>query len=318
MVRGYVPLLAIVAAIWGASYLFIKVAVDEVEPAAMMFFRLVLAVAVLVPVLMWRAGARQAVSEMRATGGRAFGVGLLNAALPFTLIAWGEQYIDSGIAAIANATVPIFVVLLALRFNPSERVRGVRLAGILVGLLGVGVLTGLHPEGGWLAVAGTLAVVLASLCYAGANHFVQYNYSRTSPLVIATASSATGAIILLPFALFQLPTETPSWQAVASIVALGVLGTAVALLFFYRLLNRYGAARASLVTYLLPPTALVYGAVILDESVTLNAVLGLVLILAGVALGSGAGLRLRRRSREPERELEPEREPEPEPACPPA
>ncbi len=295
VVRGYVPLLAIVAAIWGASYLFIKVAVDEVEPAAMMFFRLVLAVAVLVPVLMWRAGARQAVSEMRATGGRVFGVGFLNAALPFTLIAWGEQYIDSGIAAIANATVPIFVILLALRFNPSERVRGVRLVGILVGLLGVGVLTGLHPEGGWLAVAGTLAVVLASLCYAGANHFVQYNYSRTSPLVIATASAATGAIILLPFALFQLPTEMPSWEAVASIAALGVLGTAVALLFFYRLLNRYGAARASLVTYLLPPTALVYGAVILDESVTLNAVLGLVLILAGVALGSGAGLRLRRR-----------------------
>ena len=223
VVRGYVPLLAIVAAIWGASYLFIKVAVDEVEPAAMMFFRLVLAVAVLVPVLMWRAGARQAVSDVRATGGRVFAVGFLNAAIPFTLIAWGEQHIDSGIAAIANATVPIFVILLALRFNPSERVRGVRLAGILVGFLGVGVLVGLHPEGGWLAVAGTLAVVLASLCYAGANHFVQYNYSRTSPLVIATASAATGAIILLPFALFQLPAEMPSWEAVASIVALGVL-----------------------------------------------------------------------------------------------
>jgi drug/metabolite transporter (DMT)-like permease len=296
VVRGYVPLLAIVAAIWGASYLFIKVAVDEVEPTAMMFFRLVLAVAVLVPVLIWRTGgARRAASEMRATGARAFGVGFLNAALPFTLIAWGEKYIDSGIAAIANATVPIFVVLLALRFNPSERVRGVRLVGILVGFLGVGVLAGLHPEGGWLAVAGTLAVVLASLSYASANHFVQYNYSRTSPLVIATASATTGAIILLPFALFQLPAEMPSWEAIASIVALGVFGTAVALLFFYRLLNRYGAARASLVTYLLPPTALVYGTVILGESVTLNAVLGLVLILAGVALGSGGELRLRRR-----------------------
>jgi drug/metabolite transporter (DMT)-like permease len=295
VVRGYVPLLAIVAAIWGSSYLFIKVAVDEVEPTAMMFFRLVLAAAVLVPVLMWRVGARQAVSDVRATGGRVFGVGLLNAAIPFTLIAWGEKYIDSGIAAIANATVPIFVILLALRFNPSERVRGVRLAGILVGFLGVGVLAGLDPEGGWLAVAGTLAVVVASLSYAGANHFVQYNYSRTSPVVIATASATTGAIILLPFALFQLPSERPSWEALGSIVALGVFGTAIALLFFYRLLNHYGAARASLVTYLLPPTALLYGAVILDESVTLNAVLGLVLILAGVALGSGAGLRLRRR-----------------------
>jgi drug/metabolite transporter (DMT)-like permease len=310
VIRGYVPLLAIVAAIWGASYLFIKVAVDEVEPTAMMFFRLVLASAVLIPALAWRMGTSGAVAEVRATGWRAFAVGFLNAALPFVLIAWGEKYVDSGVAAIANATVPIFVVLLALRFNPSERVRGVRLAGILVGLVGVGVLAGLHPEGGWWAVAGTLAIVVASLSYASANHFVQHNYGDTAPLVIATVSSATAAVILLPFALVQWPSQMPSWEAIGSIVALGVLGTAVALFFFYRLLNRYGAARASLVTYLLPPVALVYGTLILDEQVTLNAALGLVLILAGVALGSGADGLLRRRRREAE--------PEVEPACPPA
>jgi drug/metabolite transporter (DMT)-like permease len=294
VLRGYVPLLAIVAAIWGASYLFIKVAVDEVEPTAMMFFRLVLSSIVLLPLILWRFGRREAVAEMRETGWGAFAVGLLNAALPFTLIAWGEKHIDSGIAAIANASVPIFVVLLALRFNPSERVRGVRLAGILVGLVGVGVLTGLHPEGGWLVIAGTLAVVAASFSYAGANHFVQHHYSRTAPLVTATISSLTGALILLPFAMLQLPDELPSWEALGSIAALGVLATAVALLFFYRMLSLYGAARASLVTYLLPPTALVYGVLILDETVTLNAALGLVLILAGVALGSGAGSGVRR------------------------
>jgi drug/metabolite transporter (DMT)-like permease len=310
VIRGYVPLLAIVAAIWGASYLFIKVAVDEVEPTAMMFIRLVLATAVLVPVLIWRLGASEAAVAVRQTGWRSFGVGLLNAALPFVLIAWGEKYVDSGVAAIANATVPIFVVLLAFRFNPSERVYGLRLAGILVGLVGVGVLAGLHPEGGWWAVAGTLAIVIASLSYAAANHFVQHNYSETAPLVIATVSCATAALILAPFALVQWPEEMPSWEATGSIVALGVLGTAVALLFFYRLLNRYGAARASLVTYLLPPVALVYGVLILDEEVTLNAALGLVLILAGVALGSGVGSRLRRRRRAVE--------PEVEPACPPA
>jgi drug/metabolite transporter (DMT)-like permease len=310
VIRGYVPLLAIIAAIWGASYLFIKVAVDEVEPTAMMFFRLVLASAVLVPVLVWHVGAREAVADVRSTGWRAFAVGFLNAAFPFVLIAWGEKYVDSGVAAIANATVPIFVVLLALRFNPSERVGGIRLAGILVGLAGVGVLAGLHPEGGWWAVAGTLAIVVASFSYACANHFVQHNYSRTAPLVIATVSCATGALILLPFAVVQWPAEVPSLEAIGSIVALGIFGTAVALLFFYRLLKRYGAARASLVTYLLPPVALVYGVLILDEQVTLNAALGLVLILAGVALGSGARF-LRRGHR-------PEPEPEPEPAAPPA
>jgi drug/metabolite transporter (DMT)-like permease len=115
---------------------------------------------------------------------------------------------------------------------------------------------------------------------------------------VATASSVTGAVILLPFALFQLPDEMPSWKAWASIVVLGVAGTAIALLFFYRLLNRYGASRASLVTYLLPPVALVYGVTFLDEEITLNAALGLVLILAGVALGSGVARGLRRSGEE--------------------
>jgi drug/metabolite transporter (DMT)-like permease len=291
-------LLAIVAAIWGSSYMFIKVAVEEIEPTAMMCLRLVLAAAVLVPVLLAVVGARAAVGEIRAAGWDAWAVGILNMALPFTLIAWGEKYIDSGIAAIANASVPIFVVLLALRFNPAERVRGARLLGILVGFAGVGVLTGLNPEGGWWAVAGTLAIVAASLSYASANHYVQHRFAGTTPLVITVASSITGALVLLPFALVQLPDEVPSWKALGSIAALGILGTALALLFFYRMLASYGASRASLVTYLLPPTALVYGALILDERITLNAILGLLLILAGVALGSGF-VRLTRREAAP-------------------
>ena len=305
MARGYVSLLAIVAAVWGSSYLFIKVAVDEVEPTAMMFFRLVLASAVLVPVLAWRVGGRAAVSDLRGLGWKAWAIGFLNAAFPFTLIAWGEKYVDSGVAAIANASVPIFVVILAFWFNPSERVRGIRLAGILVGLGGVAVLTGLHPEGGWWAIAGTLAIVLASLSYAGANHFVQHNFSQTMPILVTTASSVMGAVILLPFAAFQMPGEMPSWKAIGSIVVLGVMGTAFALLLFYRLLTSYGAARASLVTYLLPPVALFYGVVFLNEEIALNAALGLVLILAGVALGSGAARGLLRRGRKPEAETAP-------------
>jgi drug/metabolite transporter (DMT)-like permease len=232
-------------------------------------------------------GARRALADIRSMGRGAFVVGLLNMSLPFVLIAWGEKHIDSGIAAIANASVPIFVALLALRFNPGERVRGLRLAGILVGFAGVGVLTGLNPEGGWWAVAGTLAVVVASLSYAASNHYVQHRFALTAPLVITTASCLAGALILLPFAAAQVPNEAPSWEALASVAVLGILGTAIALLFFYRMLSSYGATRASLVTYLLPPTALLYGALILDEPITLNAILGLALILAGVALGSG-------------------------------
>lgn len=299
MIRGYVPLLLVVAGIWGASYLFIKVAVEEIEPTAMMELRLLLAAAVLVPFVVIRLGRARALAELRATGSGAFVLGVANMAIPFTLIAWGEKHIDSGIAAIANASVPIFVAILALRFRPSERVTGLRLGGVLLGLAGVGVLTGLHPEGGWWAIAGTLAVVVASLSYASSNLYTQHRFPRTSPLVITAASSVAAALVLLPLALLQLPDEVPSWKALGSVAALGVAGTAIALIFFYRMLVAYGASRAALVTYLLPPFALVYGVVFLDERITLNAALGLALILAGIALGSGVLRAARRREAVP-------------------
>jgi drug/metabolite transporter (DMT)-like permease len=299
VVRGYVPLLLIVAAIWGASYLFIKVAVDEIEPTAMMELRLLLAAAVLVPFLLYRLGRRRAVERVRETGAGAFILGVSNMAVPFVLIAWGEKHIDSGVAAIANATVPIFVALLAIRFNPGERVRGLRLLGVALGLAGVGVLAGVDPQGGWWGVAGTLAVVVASLSYASANLYTQHRFPTTPPLVITTASVLAASLVLLPFALAQLPDAVPSWQALASIAALGIGGTAFALIFFYAMLTRYGASRASLVTYLLPPFALFYGVVFLDERLTLNAVLGLLLILAGVAVGSGLFRLARRRAPAP-------------------
>ena len=287
MVRGYVPLLLLVAAIWAASFMFIKVAVEEIAPATTMAVRLLLAGLLLVPFLLAQEGVGRTVEELRATGRGAFILGFGNAALPFTLIGWGEQHIDSSIAAIANAPVPIFVALLALRLRPSERVRGVRLVGIVLGFAGVGVLAGFNPEGGGWAVAGTLAVTGAAMCYAASNLYAQSRFERTAPLVIVTASCLAGALLLLPLAVLQLPEEIPTWRALASVAALGVVGTAIALLFYYRMLARYGASRASLVTYLIPPGALVYGVLLLDEPVTANAVLGLVLVLAGVAFGSG-------------------------------
>jgi drug/metabolite transporter (DMT)-like permease len=212
----------------------------------------------------------------------------------FTLVAWGEKHIDSGVAAIANATVPLFVVLLAIRFRPSERARGSRLAGVLLGLAGVAVLAGAQPEGGWWAVAGTLAVVVASLAYAIGGLYGQGASGVVSAPVLATVSMIGGALVLLPFALLQLPDELPGWKASASVVALAVAGTALAQLVVFRMLRTHGAARLSLVTYLLPVTAVAYGVLLLDERLTVGVLAGLALILPGVALGSGA-VRLPRR-----------------------
>src|SRR5204862_1546675 len=130
------------------------------EPWTMMFFRLFLAAAIMWGVLIAQRGARGAVADVRGLGVEGLLLGVVNGALPFTLIAWGEKHVDSGVAAIANASMPIFVVLLAIRFKPSERVHGLRLVGFLVGLIGVGVLAGVHPQGGWWGVAGTMAVVV--------------------------------------------------------------------------------------------------------------------------------------------------------------
>jgi drug/metabolite transporter (DMT)-like permease len=295
MTRSYPALIGFLAAVWGASYLFIKVAVDEIEPAPMMWFRVVLASALLVPFLLVREGARPAAAQLRGAWKAGLVLGLVNVAVPFTLIAWGEKHIDSGVAAIANATVPIFVVLLAIRFRPSERATGARLVGFVAGFVGVAVLAGGAPEGGWWGVAGTMAVVLASLSYAVGALYGGARTGDTAGPVLATASVLGGCLWLLPLAVVQMPTEMPGWKALASVAALGVAGTALAQLVLFRAFRLHGSARTTLVTYLMPPTALLYGAVLLDEPVTAAAIAGLALILGGVALGSGA-LRIARRT----------------------
>lgn len=287
MTRAYVPVVVLLALIWGASFMFIKVAGREIEPTTMMTARILIAAVLLLTVLVARMGVQRATKELRASWRAAVALGPINAAIPFTLIAWGEKHVDSGVAAIANASMPIFVALLALRYRRSEAVGGTRLAGIVIGLLGVAVVVGVHPGGGWWAVAGALAVVAASVSYAIGTLYSQQLVSETAALVLATGSMLVAGALLLPFGLLQLPGSVPGWKPLASVAALGVLGTALGQLLYYRLLEHHGSSRASLVTYLLPATALAYGVAILDESLTLVKIVGLVLILGGVALGSG-------------------------------
>jgi drug/metabolite transporter (DMT)-like permease len=295
MSRAYVPYIAALAALWGASYMFIKVADRAFEPATMILFRLLISSTLLLVVLASQRGFAAAIASMRGLGWQGFGLGVVNGAIPFTLIAWGEKHIDSGVAAIANATVPIFVLLLALGFQPSERVSGLRLGGFLLGPIGVGVLAGIHPRGGWWGAAGTLAVVVASLAYAIGSLWAQRLVTRTDALPLATASMIGGAIVLLPLGLAQLPSQVPGWKETGSVLALAVLGTAIAQIILYRVLRSDGAARVSLVTYLLPVTAVFYGVALLGEPFTVEELVGMVLILGGVAFGTGA-VRLPRRA----------------------
>jgi drug/metabolite transporter (DMT)-like permease len=288
-VNRYWTLLLLLASVWGASYLFIKVAVEGgFEPAPLMCARAATAAVVLLGYLVVTMGRRTAMTQLRGSWRRWVVLGVVGNAVPFWLVAWGETHIDSGIAAIAQSTIPLFTIVLGLRFLPYEHLSRGRLLGFALGLVGVGVLTGGNPTSGWWAVAGTLSVVLASVAYASGSVYGQRSVTSTPGPVLATGAMLAAATALLPFAVVQFPDRAPDADAVLSLLGLALLGTALAQLVLYRMLNLYGARRVSLVTYLMPGFALVYAAVLLDEPVTIAALGGLALILAGVALGSGA------------------------------
>jgi drug/metabolite transporter (DMT)-like permease len=292
-------MLILLAAIWGASYLFIKVAVEDIPPAAMIELRLLIAGVVLGAYFAFRVGFRSAVEGLRAAWRPCLVLGIINAAIPMTLVAWGETHIDSSIAGIAQASVPIFVVLLSLRFLPHEPLGPARVAGLAIGVAGVALVTGMHPDGAWLAVAGTLAVVLSSLSYASGGVYGQLAVRATPGTVLATGSMIAGALVLLPFAVADPPTEAPGGTAVAGLLALALLPTVLGQLLLFRMLRLFGSRRLSLVTYLMPGFAVLYGAVLLDEPVTAAALAGLVLILGGVALAPGERLLGSRAQQEP-------------------
>ena len=281
--RAYLTLLLSLAAIWGASFMFIEIALDDLEPTTLMAGRCVVATLFLLSIMVFSGTA----GKLRQAGWRVFTLGVINSALPFTLIAWGQQYIDSGVAAIANATVPIWVAVLAIWLAHSERATGLRIVGVALGILGVAVLTGAQPESDRWAIAGTLAVIAAAVLYALSSLLLQRQTGRLDPVTLSTTTMIGATATLLPFGIAQAPGELPGWQAVGAVLALGLAGTGAGILIFMKIISEYGSFRAGLVTYLLPVTALLYGAFLLDEEVTGWMIAGLLLILSGVALGSG-------------------------------
>ena len=283
-------MILVLAAMWGASYLFIKVAVEDIPPAAMTDLRLSMAAVLLTGYLVLRMGGSLAVGGLRAAWQPCLVLGIINAALPMTLVAWGETHIDSSIAGIAQASVPIFVAILGLRFLTHDPLRAGQAVGLALGLLGVGLITGFHPSGGAWAIAGTLAVVLSSLSYASGGIYGQLRVHDTAGPVLAAGSMIAGAVVLLPFAAADPPTQAPGATALAGLLALALIPTFFGQLLLFRILRLYGSRRLSLVTFLMPGFAIFYGAVLLDEPVSAVAITGLALILLGVALASGQRL----------------------------
>jgi drug/metabolite transporter (DMT)-like permease len=302
MTRGRpIVLLSLLALIWGSSFMFIKVADRDLAPSTLILGRLGLAAVTLAVVVPSLVGGRAAAGGLRRHWRGLVLVGLVNTAVPFWLLSWGETRIDSGLASIVQASVPIFNAALAFAFFRADRVTGRRLVGVAIGFLGVALLVGAQPHGKAL---GALAVVGMALCYALGGLLTRRHLAAAQPQVIALGTSVVAAVAVAPAGIAQAPHALPSWQSLASVAVLGTVCTAAAYLLFFTIVVRAGAGYAALVTYLVPPVALFYGAVFLGESVGTAALAGLVLILGGVALGTGA-TRIRSRRWRTSRSVEP-------------
>jgi len=278
---------ATMSVLWGIPYLFIKVAVDDgLSPAFVAWSRVVLAAAVLL-VLAKRAGT---LGTMRGKGRWLAAYAFLEITIPFPLIAAGEQHVDSSLAAIIIASVPLLVAVLALRFDRAERATGRRLVGLLVGFTGVVVLVGIDVAGQSDELLGAAFILIASLGYAAGPMVLRRHLSAHDQRAVMGVSLAIAAVFLTPVTLVGLPSGTPSTDALLSIVVLGLLCTAAAFVVFGRLIAEIGPGRALVITYVNPVVALALGMAVLGERPGAGAIAGLLLILAGSWLSTDGRL----------------------------
>jgi drug/metabolite transporter (DMT)-like permease len=275
-------LLFVLAAIWGSSYLFITIGLRELSPSVIVFTRVALGAAVLIPIA-WRRGALAGAGAFWAMLGL---VAVVQVAAPFMLIAAGQQEISSSLAGILVASVPIFTAILAIFFDHEDRSEGLRLVGVLVGIAGVALLFGVDLSSSSSLLLGGSAVVLASLGYAVGGLLVKRRLGPVQPLAVAALVLAISAVVTAPAALASAPDSLPSAGPLAAVAALGLLGTGVAFAIFYGLIARVGPARSFIVTYLAPGFAVVYGAILLDETISVATIAGLGLILGGSYLAA--------------------------------
>ncbi len=216
-------MLLTLAAIWGSSFMFIKVAVEELTPGEVVFWRVLVGAVVLLPFAGAVLGWRRLRTLLRQYARPLFVVAVFNASIPFWLLAWSEQRLDSGLAAVLQASMPLFTALLALRFAHGQRVTGVRLIGVMIGFLGVVLLVGAQPSGD---VLSALAVLLTALCYAASALYAGARLSTAPSMLTSFGTLAIATVTTLPLGIAQLPGEAPSWKVIGSVVALGGQGRA--------------------------------------------------------------------------------------------
>ena len=278
---------AAMSLIWGVPYLFIKIAVDGgVTPPELAWARVTLAAVVLLG-LAWRAGTLGAV---RGRWRWLLAYAIAEVSIPFPLIAAGEEHVASSVAAIIIASVPLIGAVLAMRFDDSERPTPLRAAGLVIGFGGVVALVGIDVAGNGAELLGTAAILVAAVGYAIGPMVIKHRMADLDPRAMIGAGLALASLVLAPFVLVDPPHRVPTAGALASVVVLGILCTAVAFVIFTVLIREAGTSRATVITYVNPVVAVALGVTLLGEQPGAGAVAGLLLILAGSWLSTGGRL----------------------------
>jgi drug/metabolite transporter (DMT)-like permease len=275
--------LLLLAALWGASFLFTRIATPAFGPFAIAELRIAIAAAVLLALLAWRGGLR----ELAPNVGRLVFLGSVNSAIPFALFAYAALSITAGMAAIINATASLFGALVAWLWL-RERLTALQWLGVAIGFAGVLWLTG-GKSGFQLGGTGLaiLAGLVATFSYGIAANATKHYLSGVRPLAIAAGSQSAAAVLLLPFSIAAWPDLPPTPLDWLSVVALGVFCTGLAYILYFRLIARVGPAKTMTVAYLIPAFAMLWGALFLAETVTPAMLAGCAVILVGTSLATG-------------------------------
>lgn len=296
--RGWLTEFVLLAAIWGSSFLFMRLAVVEFGPVPTAAVRVAIAAAFLMP-LIWLRGLGP---DLRRHWKPIFLIGVFNSGIPFACFAFALLSITTGLSGILNATVPLFGALVAWLWL-KDRLTGARVLGLAIGFAGVALLAwdkaSFKPDNSGIAPGwAVLACLLATMCYALAANATKRYLSGLPALVTATGSQIGATLALALPALWFWPDHMPGLQAWLSLLVVGVLCTAIAYILYFRLIERTGPARALAVTFLVPVFAILYGALFLGEAVTGWMLLCGLVVVCGTALSTGL-LKLPRRRGHP-------------------
>ncbi len=274
--------LFILAAIWGASFLFMRISAPEFGVITLVFIRALLAGIVLIPFVI----ASKATNDLTQQWKAMAIVGLFNTAIPFVLFNYSSLHLQAGVNAILNGTAPMFAALIAFVWL-KDKLNTLAICGLVMGFAGVVAISYDKTHGATISVLPIFAALGATFCYGVAANYIKKSVKGCNPIALATGSQIFTALILFVPMLFDIPPKIPSNLAWLSALGLSIFGTGIAYLLYFYLIGKEGAAKAITVAYLVPLFGIIWGALFLKESLSMSVLLGGALILLGVMLTTG-------------------------------